>query len=66
VQFKRLREDREVVERSRYTRVKMSSTADPPRPSAEGLGSLLEFQTLVSELSSRFINLPPGDVVGRE
>jgi formate hydrogenlyase transcriptional activator len=31
-------------------------------PSAEQLSGLLEFETLVSDLSSRFINLPPGDV----
>jgi formate hydrogenlyase transcriptional activator len=35
---------------------------DPARPSLEHLASLLEFETLIAELSSRFINLPPGEV----
>ena len=39
----------------------MSSLAQS-EPSAEHLGSLLEFETLISDLSSRFINLPPGEV----
>ncbi len=30
--------------------------------SADHLASLLEFETLISDLSSRFINLPPGEV----
>jgi formate hydrogenlyase transcriptional activator len=38
------------------------SSVDPPQPSAEDAGGLLEFQTLISDLSSRFINLPPGQV----
>ena len=37
-------------------------TVDPPQPSAEHLESLLEFETLIADLSSRFINLPPGEV----
>jgi PAS domain S-box-containing protein len=37
-------------------------TIDQPHPSAEHLESLLEFETLISDLSSRFINLPPGEV----
>jgi len=35
---------------------------DSSRPSADRLDSLLEFETLISDLSSRFINLPPGEV----
>jgi formate hydrogenlyase transcriptional activator len=35
---------------------------DPPPSSAEHLRNLLEFEGLISELSSRFINLPPGDL----
>lgn len=35
---------------------------DPARPAAEHLGSRLEFETLISDLSSRFINLPPDEV----
>jgi len=35
---------------------------DPPPSSAEHLRSRLEFEGLISELSSRFINLPPGDL----
>ena len=31
-------------------------------PGSEEEASLLEFETLISELSSRFINLPPGEV----
>jgi signal transduction histidine kinase len=31
-------------------------------PSGDGLESRLEFETLISDLSSRFINLPPGEV----
>jgi len=33
-------------------------TVEQSRPSAEDLGSILEFETLVADLSSRFINLP--------
>jgi PAS domain S-box-containing protein len=32
------------------------------QPAAEDLGILLEFETLIADLSSRFINLPPGEV----
>jgi formate hydrogenlyase transcriptional activator len=32
------------------------------QPSAEQLQQLLEFETLISDLSSRFINLPPGEM----
>jgi formate hydrogenlyase transcriptional activator len=35
---------------------------DPVRPSLEHLASLLEFETLIAELSSRFINLSPAEV----
>ena len=38
------------------------STVNQPKPSAERLGDRLEFETLLADLSSRFINLPPGDV----
>jgi formate hydrogenlyase transcriptional activator len=38
------------------------SAADQSQPSAERHESLLEFETLVSDLSSRFINLPPDEV----
>jgi PAS domain S-box-containing protein len=38
------------------------STVDQSQRSAEELGRLLEFETLISDLSSRFINLPPGEV----
>ena len=34
----------------------------PGRPDSEHPGSRLEFETLISDLSSRFINLPPGEV----
>ena len=34
------------------------------RRSAEPIGSRLEFETLISDLSSRFINLPAGEVDG--
>jgi PAS domain S-box-containing protein len=37
-------------------------TIDPSQAAAEHLSSLLEFETLIAELSSRFINLPPGEV----
>ena len=33
-------------------------TVEQSRPSAEDLGSILEFETLIADLSSRFINLP--------
>ena len=33
-----------------------------PLPSAEDLAGLLEFERLISDLSSRFINVPAGDV----
>jgi formate hydrogenlyase transcriptional activator len=32
------------------------------RPPAEGVEALLEFETLIADLSSRFINVPPGGV----
>jgi formate hydrogenlyase transcriptional activator len=35
---------------------------DPPQRSAEDLAGLLQFETLIADLSSRFINLPPGEV----
>ena len=35
---------------------------DPPQPSAEPLEGRLEFETLIADLSSRFINLPPARV----
>jgi len=38
------------------------SRVAPSQPSAEGLESLLNFETLIAELSSRFINLSPGEV----
>ena len=38
------------------------SPVDQSHLSAERLESLLEFETLISDLSSRFINLPPGEV----
>jgi len=38
------------------------SAADDPQRSAEHPGDLVELETLISDLSSRFINLPPGDV----
>ena len=38
------------------------STIDEARPSAEDLQQRLDFETLVSDLSSRFINLRPGEV----
>ena len=38
------------------------STVDPSRSAVEPLGSRLEFETLLSDLSSRFINVSPGDV----
>jgi PAS domain S-box-containing protein len=41
------------------------SPADQEPSSAADLGSRLEFETMLAELSSRFINLAPGDV-GRE
>ncbi len=41
----------------------MPPAGDRPQPSAESLASLsLEFDTLVSDLSSRFMNLPPAKV----
>ncbi len=39
----------------------MGQTEDTPR-STENLGSRLEFETLISDISSRFINLPSGAV----
>jgi len=36
----------------------MPPTAEQPRPSGEHFGGLLEFEALISDLSSRFINLP--------
>jgi formate hydrogenlyase transcriptional activator len=44
-----------------YTLGAMSVTAQSAR-SAEHLESLLQFEMLMSELSSHFINLPPGEV----
>jgi PAS domain S-box-containing protein len=41
----------------------VAETEHTPR-SAEPLGSRLEFETLISDLSSKFINLPPGEVDG--
>ena len=38
------------------------STIDKARPSAENLQQRLDFETLISELSSRFINLHAGEV----
>jgi transcriptional regulator with GAF, ATPase, and Fis domain len=38
------------------------STVDQAGPSADHFESRLEFETLISDLSSRFINLPPGEV----
>jgi transcriptional regulator with GAF, ATPase, and Fis domain len=38
------------------------TTVEMPTPATESLGSRLEFETLLSDLSSRFINLPPADV----
>lgn len=35
---------------------------DPSRTPAEDLGNRLEFETLLADLSSRFINLPPDEV----
>lgn len=40
------------------------SRLDPASPSADDPGSLPEFETLISELSSRFIDLAPGEVDG--
>ena len=38
------------------------STIDKARPSSDQFENRLEFETLISELSSRFINLAPGEV----
>jgi PAS domain S-box-containing protein len=38
------------------------STTDETQPTAENVEQRLEFETLISELSSRFINLPVGEV----
>lgn len=38
------------------------STVDHARPSADHLENRLDFETLLADLSSRFINLPPGEV----
>jgi PAS domain S-box-containing protein len=38
------------------------SRVDPSAPSADRLENALEFETLISDLSSRFIDLPAGDV----
>ena len=38
------------------------SEVDQSQPSDQQLGSRLEFETLISDLSSRFINLPPAEV----
>ena len=37
-------------------------TVDPSRPSAEDLASLLEFERLIADLSTRFISLPAAEV----
>ena len=37
-------------------------TIDEARPSSEQFENRFEFETLISELSSKFINLPPGEV----
>ena len=36
--------------------------AQEVRPSADRLETLLAFETLLADLSSRFINVPPGEV----
>jgi hypothetical protein len=41
------------------------STVDPSRPPVEAPGSSLESETLLADLSSRFVNLP-ADKVDRE
>ena len=38
--------------------------AEQARPSADPFGKRLEFETLILDLSSRFIHLPPGEVDG--
>ncbi len=38
------------------------SSPRPQRPSADSPASSLEFETLISDLSSRFVNLPPSEV----
>ena len=38
------------------------STGDQTPPSGESLEGLFEFETLISDLSSRFVDLPPGGV----
>jgi hypothetical protein len=38
------------------------STVDEAQPSAEHIENRLEFETLVADHSSSFINLPPGGV----
>ena len=38
------------------------STTEPVPPTAEQKECRLEFETLISELSSRFVNLPSGEV----
>ena len=40
------------------------STIDEPRVSAENLQQRLDFESLVSDISSKFINLRPGEVDG--
>ncbi|MCU0964773.1 MAG: PAS domain-containing protein [Burkholderiaceae bacterium] len=40
------------------------STIDEPRASAENLQQRLDFESLVSDISSKFINLRPGEVDG--
>ncbi len=37
-------------------------TVGEARPTAENLQQRLDFETLIAELSSRFINLPAGEV----
>ena len=45
------------------TVVDVAETEHTPRPT-EPIGSRLEFETLISDLSARFINLPAGEVDG--
>ena len=40
------------------------SAVDPDQPPAEPAGSRLEFEALIAELSSRFVNVPPTEVDG--
>jgi formate hydrogenlyase transcriptional activator len=38
------------------------STFEPVRPSVEDFACSLEFETLLADLSAKFVNLPPGEV----